>query len=87
MEKESKLLLWQSYEKITDQTEASGDYNNFRDHETKTAPQFEGPSPVNLLISFVDDGNLNVPLSGWGINFDSRSCALLVVPLGGLKLR
>ena len=40
----------------------------------KAAPQSEEPLPVNLLISFVDDGNLSMPLSEWGISFDSPSC-------------
>ena len=55
--------------------------------KAKTAPQLEGPFPVNLLISFVDDGCLGMPLSGWGINFGSPSCVLPCVSIGNLKLR
>jgi len=81
------LGILQSYEKLEDREEAFWDFNHSRDNETKMTPQLEGPFPFNLLISFVDDGNLGEPLSGWGINFDSLSCALPVVSLGNLKFR
>ena len=81
------LGIVQSYEKIADRMDTSGDFNHSWVDETKTAPQFEEPFPFNLLISFVDVGNLGVPLSGWGISFGSPSRVLPCASPGNLNLR
>ena len=62
-------------------------FQSFLGWWNKNGSSVWGTVSVYLLISFMDDGNLGDPLSGWGINFGSPSCALDVVSLGSLKLR